>query len=97
MQEKLQSRSLEGPAREAEPLNWRERPVRSVMISKNKKNTDDAANRRHHREDWTAVQCEKRDAVNDASWVECFKHPKTPEGTVHLTIGDSLVRVLTRI
>ena len=64
------------------------------MISNYKKNTDDAANHRYHREDWTAVQCEKRDAINE---VEYFTHPKIPEGTVHLTIGDSLVRVLTRI
>ena len=96
LQERLQSRTPESQAREAEPLNWREHTVRSVMISNYKKNTDGAYHR-HRREDWTAVQCERRDAFNDVTWAEYFTQPRIPEGTVHLMIGDSLVRVLTMI
>ena len=44
--------ALENAAREEQPITWRENPVRSVMISKYKKNTDGAYHR-HNREDWT--------------------------------------------
>ena len=38
LQERLQSRTPESPAREAEPLTWREHPVWSFMISNYKNN-----------------------------------------------------------
>ena len=42
-------------------------------------------------------QRERRDPFHDASWVHYFTQPRIPEGTVHLIIGASLVRDLTRI
>ena len=48
LQERLQARTPESPAREAEPRTWREYPMRSVMISSCKKNTDGAYHR-HNR------------------------------------------------
>ena len=66
------------------------------MISNYKKNTAGAYNR-HRREDWTALQCERRDDFNDAAFAKYFTQPRIPEGAVHLRIGDSLFRVLTRI
>ena len=86
----------ESPACEAEPLTWREYPVRSVMIANCKKNTHGAYHR-HNRDAWMAGQRERRDAFHDAAWVEYFTQPRIPEGPVHFIIGDSLVRVLTRI
>ena len=91
LQERLQSRVTESPAREAETLTRREHPVRSGIISNYKKNID-GAYYRHHKEDWTAVQRERRDAFNDASWVGHFTQPRIPDGTVLMIIGDSLVR-----
>ena len=38
----------------------------------------------------------RRDCFHDAAWVE-YLAPRVPEGAVHLIIGDSLLRVLTRI
>ena len=96
LQERLQSRALEISAREGQPSTWMEYPLRSVVISSNKKKTDGAYHR-HNRENWTAAQRERRDAFRDAAWVEYFAQPRIPEGTVHLLFGDSLVRVLTRI
>ena len=96
LQERLQSRTLERSAHEAEPLTWREHPVRSVIIAIYKKNTDNTYHR-HNGDDWTAAQRERRAAFNDAAWAEYFTQPRIPEGSVHLIIGDSLVRVLTRI
>ena len=61
-----------------------------------KKNTEGRYHR-HRREVWTAIQCEGRDDFNDASCAEHFTQPRLPEGTVHLIIGDSLVRVLAKI
>ena len=66
------------------------------MISSYKKNVDGRYHR-HNREGWTAAQRERRDAFHDATWAEYFVQPRIPEGTIHLIIGDSLVRVLTRI
>ena len=37
------------------------------------------------------------DCFNDASWAEYYTQPRIPEGAVHLSVVDSLVRVLTRI
>ena len=70
--------------------------MRSVIIANYKKNTGGAYHRLN-RNDWTAAQRERRDAFNDASLAEYFTPPKITEGTVHLIIGDSLFRVLTRI
>ena len=81
------------PGCEAEPVTWREYPVRSVMIANYKKNTHGAYHR-HNRDAWMAGQRERRDAFHDADWVEYFMQPRIPEGPVHLIIGDSLVRVL---
>ena len=47
--------------------------------------------------DWNAAQRARRDCFHDASWAEYFTQPRIPEGAVHLIVGDSLVRVLTRI
>ena len=44
-----------------------------------------------------AIQCEGTDDFNDASCAEYFTQPRIPEGTVHLIIGESLVRVLAKI
>ena len=46
---------------------------------------------------WTEAQRARRDCFHDAAWAEYFTQPKIPEGTVHLIIGDSLIRVLTQI
>ena len=70
--------------------------MRSVVISSYKKNVDGRYHR-HNREDSTAAQRERRDAFYDATWAEYFVQPRIPEGTIHLIIGDSLVRVVTRI
>ena len=70
--------------------------MRSVVISSFKKNTDGRYHR-HNREDWTAAHQMRRDAFLDATWAEYFVKPGTPEGTIHLIIGDSLVRDLTKI
>ena len=47
--------------------------------------------------DWNAAQRPRRDCFHDASWAEYYTQPRIPEGAVHLIVGDSLVRVLTRI
>ena len=92
LEERLHSRDLEKSEHEEQPPTLRKYPVRSVVISSYKKNTDGVYHR-HNREDWTAAQREKSDAFH----AECFAQPSIPKGTVHLIIGDSLVRVLTRI
>ena len=85
LHERLQLRSRESPARVELPSTWGEQPVRSVVISSYKKNTEG----RYHRH--------RRDCFHDAAWVEYLTQPRVPEGAVHLIIGDSLLRVLTRI
>ena len=47
---------------------------------------------RNHKEDWTSAQMERRAALNEAACVVYLRKPRKPEGTVHLIIGDSLVR-----
>ena len=47
--------------------------------------------------DWTTAQRARRDCFHDRAWAEYFTQPRIPEGAVHLIIGDSLIRVLTRI
>ena len=96
LHERLQLRSRESPARADLPSTWGEQPVRSVVISSYKKNTE-GRYRKHNRIDWNAAQRERRGCFHDATWVEYFTHPRVPEGVVHLIIGDSLLRVLARI
>ena len=72
---------------EVKPGHWK---------TSSKKNTDGAYHR-HKRDDWTSGQRERRDEFHDASCVQYFTQPRISEGTVYLIIGDSLVRVLTRI
>ena len=96
LQERLQSRARENSAREERPPTWRDHPVRSVIIASYKKHTDGAYHRRN-RMDWTAAQRARRDVFHDASWAEYFTQPRIPEDAVHLIIGESLIRVLTRI
>ena len=47
--------------------------------------------------DCTAAQRANRDTFHDTFCAEYFTQPRILEGAVHLIIGDSLVRVLTRI
>ena len=96
LHERLQLRSHESPARAEVPPTWREQPVRSVVIASYKKNTEGKYHR-HNRMDWNAAQRARRDCFHDASWAEYFTQPRIPEGAVHLIVGDSLMRVLTRI
>ena len=96
LNERLQLRNCESPARVELPPTWREQPIRSVVISSYKKNTEGRYHR-HNRMDWSTAQRVRRDCFHDASWVEYHTQPRVPEGTVHLIIGDSLLRVLTRI
>ena len=96
LHERLQLRSRESPARVELPSTWREQPVRSVVISSYKKNTEDRYHR-HNRMDWITAQRDRRDCFHDAAWVEYLTQPRVPEGAVQLIIGDSLLRVLTRI
>ena len=96
LHERLQLRSHESPARAEVPPTWREQPVRSVVIASYKKNTE-GRYQRHNRMDWNAAQRARRDCFQDASWAEYYTQPRIPEGAVHLIVGDSLIRVLTRI
>ena len=96
LHERLQSKARDNSAREEQPPTWRDHAVRNVIIASYKKNTDGAYHR-HNRMDWTVAQRERRDAFHDASWAEYFTQPRIPEGAVHLIIGDSLIRVMTRI
>ena len=96
LHERLQLSSREFPARAEVPRTWREQSVRSVVIASYKKNTEGRYHR-HNRMDWNAAQRARRDCFHDASWAEYFTQPRIPEGAVHLIVGDSLVRVLTRI
>ena len=47
--------------------------------------------------DWSTAQRVRRDCFHDAAWVEYLTQPRVPEGAVHLIVGDSLLRLLTRI
>ena len=96
LHERLQIRSRESPARVELPSTWGEQPVRSVVISSYKKNTEGRYHR-HNRMDWSTAQRDRRDCFHDAAWVEYLMQPRVPEGAIHLIIGDSLLRVLTRI
>ena len=96
LNERLQLRNRESPARVELPPTWREQPIRSVVISSYKKNTEGRYHR-HSRMDWSAAQRARRDCFHDAAWKEYLTQPRVPEGAVHLIIGDSLLRVLARI
>ena len=97
LNERLQLRNRESPARVELPPTWREQPFRSVVISSYKKNTE-GRNHRHNRMDWSQAQRVRRDCFHDAAWVEYHTQPRVPEGAaVHVIIGDSLLRVLARI
>ena len=96
LNERLHLRNRESPTRVELSPTWREQPVRSVVIASYKKNTD-GRYRRHNRMDWNAAQRPRRDCFHDASWAEYETQPRIPEVAVHLIVGDSLVRVLTRI
>ena len=96
LQDRLQSKAGDDSVRVGRPPTWRDHPVRSVTIASYKKNTDGAYHK-DNRMVWKAAQRARRDCFHDAAWAECFTQPKIPEGTVHLIIGDSLIRVLTRI
>ena len=95
LNERLQLRSRESPARVELPPIWREQPVRNVVIASYKKNTEGRYHR-HNRMDWNTAQRARRDCFHDATWVEYHTQPRVPEGTVHLIIGDSLLRALIR-
>ena len=96
LQERFQSRARDDSVKEGRPSTWRDHSVRSVTIASYKKNKDGAYHR-HNRMDWMAAQRARRDCFYDAAWVEYFTQPKIANGAVHLIIGDSLIRVLTRI
>ena len=96
LHERLQLRSRESPARAEVPPTCREQPVRSVVIASYKKNTEGRYHR-HNRMDWNAAQRARRVCFHDASWAEYYTQPRIPEGAVHLIVGDSVIRVLTRI
>ena len=60
---------LDSHVSERKPHTWRKQrkqPVRKAVISNYKKNIEGRYNR-HHKEDWTSVQCERRAAFTDAS------------------------------
>ena len=96
LNERLQLRNRESPARVELPPTWREQPIRSVVISSCKKNTE-CRYHRHNRMDWSTAQRVRRDCFHDAAWVEYLTQPRVPEVAVNLIVGDSLLRVLTRI
>ena len=96
LNERLQLRNRESPARLELTPTWREQAVRSVVIASYKKNTEGRCHR-HNRMDWNTTQRARRDCFHDAAWVEYYTQPRVPDGAVHLIIGDSLLRVLTRI
>ena len=94
--ERLQLRNRESPARVELPPTLREQPVRSVVIASYKKNTEGRYHR-HNRMDCNTAKRARMDCFHDAAWGEYYTQPRVPEGTVHLIIGDNLLRVLTRI
>ena len=81
LNERLQLRNRESPARVEVPPTWREQPVRSVVIASYKKNPDGRYHR-HNRMDWNAAQRVRRDCFHDASWAEYYTQSRIPEGAV---------------
>ena len=78
------------------PSTWSEQPIRSVVVSSYKKNTEGRYHR-NNRMDWNTAQRARSDCFHDTAWVEDLTQPRVTEDAVHLIIGDSLLRVLTRI
>ena len=66
LNERLQLRNREIPARVELPLTWREQPIRSVVISSYKKSTEGKYHR-HNRMDWSTAQRVRRDCFHDAA------------------------------
>ena len=75
LNERLQLRNRESPARVEPPLTWREQPIRSVVISSYNKITEGRYHR-HNRMDWSTAQRVRRDCFHDAFWVEYFTQPR---------------------
>ena len=96
LQDRLQSKACDDSVRKERPPTWRGHPVRNVITATYQKNKDGTYHR-HNRMDWTAAQRARESCFHDAAWGEYFTQPKIPEGAVQLIIGDSLIRVLTRI
>ena len=96
LNERLQLKNRESPTRVERPPTWREQPVRNLVIASYKKITGGRYHR-HNRMDWNTAQRARRDCFHDAAWAEYYTQPRIPEGAVHLIVGDSLIRVLTRI
>ena len=96
LQERLQPRARDDSVKEGRPPTWRDHPVRNVTIA-SYKNNKDGIYHRHNWMDWTAAQRARRDCFHDAAWADYFTQPRIPDGAVHLIIGDSLIRVLTRV
>ena len=88
LNERLQLRNRESPARVELPPTWREQPIRSVVISSYKKNTEGRYHR-HNRMDWSTAKRVRRDCFHNAAWVEYHTQPRVPEGTVHVIIGEA--------
>ena len=78
LNERLQLRSRESSARAELPPTWREQPVRSVMISSYKTNTENRYHR-HNRLDWSSERRARRDCFHDAAWVEYLSPPHVPD------------------
>ena len=96
LNEGLQLGNRESPIRAEQPPTGREQPVRNVVIASYKKNTDGRYHR-YNRMDWNAAQRARKDCFHEASWAEYYTRLRIPEGAVLLIVGDSLIRVLTRI
>ena len=96
LHDRLQLGTRDDSTRVERPPTWRDQPVRSMVITSYKKNTDGRYHR-HNRMDWITAQRARRNCFHDASRVEYYAQPRIPEGAVHLVIGDSQIRVLTRI
>ena len=96
LNERLQLGNRKSPIILERPPTWREQPVRNVMIASYKKKTDSRYHR-HNGMDWNAAQWARSDCFHDAAWAEYYTQPRIAEGAVHLIVGDSLIRVLTRI
>ena len=88
LNERLQLRNRESPARVELPPTWREQPIRSLVISSYKKNTEGRYHR-HNRMDWSTAQRVRRDCFHDAACVEYLTQPRVPEGAFHLIIGTA--------
>ena len=94
---RLKVKNPRKPPSEVKPSTSRRQLARGAIISNLKKDVNNRKYHRHHNEDWTSAQRERRASFNEASWVDYLTKPKISEGAVHLIKGDSLVRALTRV